>query len=83
MSYQELYSWYDYYSEEPFLSDRLEMQLATLCHIAANFAGSKLKREDFMISNRKKETIMRTAEEQKEFEDSLKAKFMAFAKKEK
>lgn len=76
-----MYSWYDYYSEEPFLADRLEMQLATLCQISATMGGSKLKRDDFMISNRKKETIRRTAEEQKEFEEALKAKFMAFAKK--
>ena len=76
MSYQELYEWYDYYSQEPFLADRLEVQLATVCQMVGGFGGSKLKHKDFMISGKRKEP-----QTLKEFEDELKARFSMFAKK--
>ncbi len=75
MSLRELYEWYDFYNEEPFFADRLEIQMANLCNIAGSFGGSKLKHSDYMI--RKKEEKVQTV---KEFEDDLKARFMPFAK---
>ena len=78
MSYRDLYEWYEYYKAEPFMSDRIEVQLATISQLIANFGGSKLKHEDFMISRKvKKEKTL------KEFEDDIKAKFLVFAKKDK
>lgn len=49
MSIRELSEWYRYYSEEPFIADRLEAQLATIGYIASSFGGGKSKHEDFMI----------------------------------
>jgi hypothetical protein len=54
MSIRELYEWYEYYSEEPFMADRIEIQLATISNIAGSFGGSKLKHSDYMISNKEK-----------------------------
>ena len=76
MSYQELLQWYDYYAEEPFLSDRVEIQLATLSNMVGSFGGSKMKHKDFMICNKTKEKLTN-----KEFEDNLKAQFAGFVKK--
>lgn len=78
MSQRELYEWYEYYSQEPFIADRLEQQLATIGYLASSFGGGKSKHEDFMITGKKKEK-----QTLKEFEDDLKAKFMPFAKKKK
>lgn len=55
MSLRELYEWYEYYSEEPFFADRLEMQLATVCLQISGFGKSKAKYEDFMICKKTKE----------------------------
>jgi hypothetical protein len=52
MSYQELYDWYEYYMNEPFFSDRIEMQLATISMLISSFGGgkgNKPKHADFMI----------------------------------
>lgn len=76
MSIRELYEWYDYYSKEPFIADRLEIQLANIGYIASSFGGGKSKYEDFMITGKKK----KEKQTLKEFEDDLKAKFMPFAK---
>lgn len=77
MSVRELYEWYDYYSQEPFFADRLEIQMANVCTMIASFGGSKTKHSDYMIrkAEEKKQTL-------KEFEDNLKARFMMFAKKQ-
>lgn len=78
MSYQELSEWYEYYAAEPFMSDRIEIQLATLSTMVGSFGGNKMKHKDFMISNKgKSEEIL----DQKEFENSLKVKFAGFTKK--
>ena len=77
MSIRELYEWYDYYNEEPFLADRLEIQLATISLMVAGFGKSKSKHSDFMIRN-----IEKKVQTTKEFEDDLKARFMPFAKKQ-
>ena len=74
MSLRELYEWYEYYSEEPFFADRLEIQLATLCNMVGSFGKSKLKHSDYMV--RKPIEKVQTL---KEFEDDLKARFMPFA----
>ena len=76
MSFQELYKWYDYYNQEPFLADRLEIQMATICQIVASF-GSKNppKHKDFMITGKKEKP-----KSHKEFEDGLKNMFMAVGK---
>jgi len=76
MSQRELYEWYEYYSQEPFIADRLEIQLANIGYIAGSFAGAKAKREDYMITGKKK----KEKQTLKEFEDDLKARFMPFAK---
>lgn len=75
MAIRELYEWYEYYSEEPFLADRIEIQLATIGYIASSFAGGKAKQQDFMVTGKKKEK-----QTLKEFEDDLKLRFMPFAK---
>jgi len=51
MSIRELYEWYEYYSEEPFIADRLENQLARLSAMVGNFGGSKQQPKEFMIRN--------------------------------
>ena len=75
MSFRELYDWYEFYNEEPFFCDRIEIQLATLSLMVNGFGGGKSKHSDFMI--RKQEEKKQTL---KEFEDDLKARFMPFAK---
>jgi hypothetical protein len=77
MSLRELYEWYDYYSEEPFFADRLEIQMANVCTMVGSFGGSKAKHNDYMV-RRKEEKVQSV----KEFEDDLKARFMPFAKKQ-
>lgn len=76
MSTRELYEWYDYYSQEPFFADRLEMQLATLSTMVGGFGGSKLKPNDFMIRKLEEKKLTN-----KEFENNLKEMFAGFAKK--
>lgn len=76
MSMRELYEWYEYYSEEPFFADRLEIQMANVSLMVAK--SKKAKHSDFMV--RKIEEKTQTL---KEFEDDLKARFMPFAKKNK
>lgn len=72
LSYRELYKWYEYYNEEPFLADRNEQQMAILSNLVASFGGSKAKVKDFMVSNKnKKEPIAR--------EDYLKSLKSAFS----
>lgn len=75
MSLRELYEWYEYYAQEPFFADRLEIQLATVSLMIAGFGKSKSKHQDFMVCKpvEKVQTL-------KEFEDDLKARFMPFAK---
>jgi len=70
MSIRELYEWYEYYSEEPFLADRLEIQMATLSLIAGSFGGSKSKHNDYMIRKEKKKEMS-----QKEYAESIKLAF--------
>lgn len=76
MSVRELHEWYEYYSQEPFLADRLEQQLATLSTMVGSFGGSKLKPNDFMIRKLEEKKLSN-----KEFENNLKAMFAGFAKK--
>ena len=77
MSLRELHEWYDYYSEEPFYADRLEMQMANISLMVANFGGSKkAKHSDFMVRKIEKKELSL-----KEREDNIKAMFMPFAKK--
>ncbi len=76
MSIRELYEWYEYYNEEPFLADRLEIQLATISMMVAAFGKSKPKHSDYMIRN-----IEKKVQTTKEFEDDLKARFMPLMKR--
>lgn len=64
MSLKELYEWYNYYSEEPFLADRLEFQLATVCNMIGGFGKSKLKHQDYMVS--KKTKVEKTKQQKNE-----------------
>lgn len=61
MSFRELYEWYEYYSNEPFFADRIEVQLATIGLMISSFGKGKHKHEDFMIC--KKEKPILTQEE--------------------
>lgn len=65
MSVSELYEWYDYYSQEPFMADRLEMQLSTLSTLVGSFGGSKLKPDDFMISNKTKKILTQVEDDKR------------------
>lgn len=76
MSVSELYEWYDYYSQEPFMADRLEMQLATLSTMVGSFGGSKLKPNDFMIRKQEEKKLTN-----REFNENLKAMFAGFTRK--
>lgn len=60
MSYRELYEWANYYGDEPFIADRLEIQLATICTMIGSFGKSKMKHSDFMI--RKQQENKKTLE---------------------
>jgi len=52
MSYNEFLEWSEYYSEEPFMSDRIEMQLATLTDVTIKTSTSAkdISPVDFMIT---------------------------------
>lgn len=76
MSIRELYEWYEYYSEEPFIADRLELQLAQLSTMVGSFGGSKLKSSDFMIRKIEEKKLS-----QKEYEDRLKNFYLSLAGK--
>ncbi|WP_276835308.1 phage tail assembly protein T [Chryseobacterium cucumeris] len=75
MSLSELYEWYEYYSEEPFLADRLEIQLATLCNMVGSFGKSKLKHSDYMVRKLKQDNNIDVNNP-----DTIKAMFSGFAK---
>lgn len=71
LSSKELYEWYEYYQEEQFMADRLEVMLATLTAITYNAHGGKdLSSIDFMISVSKelKENIKAKEKQKKIFE---------------
>jgi len=51
MSIDELSSWYEYYSKEPFLADRLEVQFARLNQSILAVNGNECELDDFMICN--------------------------------
>ena len=70
MSYRDLYEWYEYHKAEPFMVDRIEIQLATISTLIAGFGGSKLKHNDFMISNKVQKQMTK-----KEKQDAVKAQF--------
>jgi len=53
MPYSEYLEWQEFYSNEPFIADRLEVQLATTNLILSSTAGGKSKFEDFIISNKR------------------------------
>ena len=58
MSLRELYDWYEYYNNEPFFADRIEIQLATVCTMIAGFGSkSKPKHDDFMIRKKEKPVL--------------------------
>lgn len=61
MGITEFYEWIEYYSKEPFIADRLEIQLATICTMIGSFGKSKAKHSDFMV--RKPEKKVLTKEE--------------------
>lgn len=64
MSVRELHEWYQYYNEEPFIADRLEIQLATIGFIlASQNSKKKFKHSEFMVS--KKETEKPLSQEEK------------------
>lgn len=51
LSANELIEWYEYYKEEQFMADRLELQIATLSAMVYSSSGGKdLSAVDFMIS---------------------------------
>lgn len=76
MSLSELYEWYEYYSEEPFIADRIEIQLATISNLIGSFGKSKLKHADYMV--RKFES--KQAGYGKNDTEAIKRMFMSIAK---
>lgn len=60
MSVRELYEWYEYYTEEPFFADRIEIQLATISLMIKSFGGGKGKKpthDDFMVRRKEKQIL--------------------------
>ena len=45
--------WVNYYEKEPFLADRIESLLVQISFLIASFMGSKVKIDEFFISDRK------------------------------
>lgn len=76
MSFRELYDWYEYYNNEPFFADRIEIQLATLSLMVSSFGKSKAKHEDFMIRKKEKDFVGI----HKNDTDKLKAMLLSVAK---
>lgn len=72
MSQRELYDWYEYYSNEPFFMDRIEVQLATVCTMIAGFGKSKAKHEDFMVRKKDKKVLSKE-EHQKQLLNAFKS----------
>jgi len=78
MSVRELHEWYEFYNEEPFFADRLEIQMANASLMIASFSGSKkAKHSDYMVRKIEEKVLSL-----KEREDNIKAMFMPFAKKQ-
>lgn len=77
MSIRELYEWYEYYSEEPFMNDRVEIQLANIGYMVSSFGGGKSKHEDFMITGK---DIKKEIPKPKELEKKLKDIFGGIGK---
>lgn len=75
MSVRELYEWYDYYSQEPFIADRLEIQLANIGYIASSFGGGKSKYEDFMVTGKKKKEKLDSKISKEEYNKQIIAAF--------
>ena len=51
LSANELLEWYEYYNEEQFMADRLEVQIATLSSMVYSANGGKdLSAVDFMVT---------------------------------
>ena len=52
MSHNELLEWVEYYSSEPFMADRIELQLATLTDviIKTHTSAKDVSAVDFMIT---------------------------------
>jgi len=60
MSSRELYDWYEYYHNEPFFADRMEIQLATISLMISAYGGGKGKKpthDDFMVRQKEKAVI--------------------------
>lgn len=53
----ELKGWAEYWSEEPYMPDRIEAQLAVLTAVVAKAHGSNREPIDFMISKTKKPSL--------------------------
>lgn len=64
MSHRELLQWIDYYSSEPFIADRIEVQLAQISDILMKTAGNtETSALDFMVSVSKEDKDKYKAEE--------------------
>lgn len=51
MSSSELDQWAQYYEMEPFLSDKIEVLLATIAYLVATLGGCKgVKYSDFLLT---------------------------------
>lgn len=57
MSYREFIEWADHYSKEPFMSDRMELQLSAIGQLLAGVHGVKLEDGAFMVREINKPTI--------------------------
>lgn len=54
MSYSEFVDWQIYYNEEPFLADRIEIQLAKIGHsnMSTGMSKSKIEFDYFMVTGK-------------------------------
>lgn len=71
LSANELLEWHEYYQEEQFMPDRIELMIATLTAITYNAHGGKdLTTVDFMlsVSNEQKEKEKAKVKQKKIFE---------------
>ena len=63
MTYRELNDWFHHYMDEPFISDRVEVQLANLSYLIASSNGAKVDIDSFMISSENKKSEEEKLEE--------------------
>jgi len=75
MTYNEFLEWVEYYSEEPFMADRIELQLASLTDITVkSHTSAETTPVDFMITvSEEQKANQRALEKHKKLVEKLNA----------